>query len=174
MSLPLSRNTTYGTESPFRSFDLNDVQDKIIALHSRGSRIYTVSVPLKGIDLAGASSYSNSITATLLRAWIPLSLEIGATIVAYRLWVRDSALNFLKADLYRELNTASGAGASVIAGTTTNVSSGSGASQLLQKTPLAVLTASTYNYLILVDYQVGSAGGNFQIDGLEVDYQVIP
>lgn len=174
MSLPLSRNTTYGTESPFLSFDANDLQDKVIALHARGTRIYTISVPLKVPDLSGSSTFTNSVTTATNAAWIPLRPEIGATIVAYRLWVRDYARNFIKANLYRELNSSSGAGAAVIAGTTTNASSGSGASQMIQKTALTVLTAASYNYVILVDYTVGSTGGPFQIDGVEVDYQVLP
>jgi hypothetical protein len=58
MTLPISRNTTYGPGSPVKSSDLNDIQDAIVGA-KYGDLPWTTSA-IKGADYGAAWTYDNA------------------------------------------------------------------------------------------------------------------
>lgn len=168
MSLPLSRNTTYGPDAQILSNDLNDIQDKIVALHDGVRRVRTVTIVTKTQAPALTTfSFTGSLGATF-----QIPVEIGMSIVAYRTWVRGPVANEVRANIVRE--TYGTTGISVVSGTETNISDTTGDPQMLSKTGLTLAIASGFAYGIKVDLTPASAGGDITIDGIEVDYLRIP
>lgn len=83
--LPASRNTTYTTDSPVLSEDLNDIQDAIIA-GAHGDRVLTLSAyaafvsdAAPGWTAAGGPGFITSTAGTNI-IYVPIPLAIGARI----------------------------------------------------------------------------------------------
>jgi len=90
MALPLSRNHTYSPSDPVRANDLNDIQDRIIALHGREIEVKTLNLsPLAGTGNTAAdfSAASSGVTADSNGSWhIPLPLLAGDTLLTVRFY----------------------------------------------------------------------------------------
>jgi len=169
--LPFSRNTTYTTDSPISPNDLNQIQDRIVALEGIGG-ITTLIVPVSPPVVTVAPLAIPELTAVVSGSgsgsnvlYVPLPLIVGTRIVAMRCRVQDSATGPTKVELRLAKSERPGTGA-----TTLNISSpsaGDGTEQTIAITSIARDVLQNTSYHAIINTQTGSA--NCTVYRLEVD-----
>jgi len=123
MALPTSRNTTYSALSKIKSADLNDVQDKIIALYAGWMPFTTRFIGASelvidsGFTRASAYPYIELAATTSGLLWVPITVDAGQRIVSCG--IVGASLNSVQSDLQASLRSVNAAPGAASPGTET-------------------------------------------------------
>lgn len=174
MALPVSRNRTYSAASQVASVDLNDLQDQIIALHTK---LYDPRTLILGADAVGPlesgtwtdspdSAYMES--ASSAKRGLPINLDAGRQITAIRCRVLGHATSTFIIRLKRQAD-----GTYYQLAEATSTLSATWQTMTLVFSPAApvIITAGIFSHYRLWIYTTG-AGVRF--GQAEIDYEWAP